>query len=251
MDKNQIVTLTLFRFAGFKNRWWAFQQMGFSKSRLRHISGMSFGKMLGSGRGNGFDKMPNFGVYALLGVWKYSDAAQQFFETPSFFSELSEKAAENWTVFLHTYTAHGKWAGAAPFQINTLYREGDPVAVLTRATIRVRHLWAFWKATPAVSHLVQRFPGKIFSIGIGELPLVQQVTFSLWENSQAMKAYAYESHLHHKVIQQTHQQGWFKEALFARFVPYATQGTWKGKNPLESYLHILTSRLEKPAPDCE
>ncbi len=250
MNKNQIVTLTFFRFVGFKNRWWAFQQMGFSKKRLRHLPGMSFGKMLGSGGGNGFDKMPNFGVYGLLGVWEDSDAAQHFFETPSFFGELGEKASEHWTIFLHTYAAHGKWEDVAPFQMNTTYREGDPVAVLTRATIRTRHLRAFWKATPAVSHSLEAFLGKIFAIGIGELPLVQQVTFSLWENSQAMKMYAYESHLHPKVIQQTHQQGWFKEALFARFVPYATQGTWEGKNPLENYLNI-SSMLEKPAPDCE
>lgn len=236
MTENQIVTLTFFRFEGFKNRWWAFTQMGISPWRLRHIAGMQVGKMLGSGSGNGFQIAPNFGVYGFLGIWDHPDAAQAFFATHPFFKQTAQKATEHWTIFLRTFTAHGKWDGIEPFQITETYREGDPIAVLTRATIRTRHLPYFWRFVPPVSHSIEQREGLLFSIGIGELPIVQQATFSLWENAQSMKAYAYQSRYHSEVVKKTREMGWYKEELFARFVPYATQGSWEGKNCLKSFL---------------
>lgn len=248
MVKDQIVTFTLFRFNGGRNRWWAFRQMGISRWLLQKVSGMQFGKMLGSGGGNGFSTFPNFGVYGFLGIWDNQDAAQQCFTNHPFFTEMVEKSTEHWTIFLRTFKAHGKWDVKEPFQITETYQEGDPVAVLTRATIRTRSLLSFWKNVPSVSQSIETAPGNIFSIGVGELPFVQQVTFSLWENSQAMKNYAYKSQFHSKVVKQTRQQGWFKEELFARFVPYATQGSWEKKNPLEKYL-LPTARTLAPDSD--
>ena len=68
MEK-QIVTVTLFRFKGFGNRFWAFGQMGRRPFQKGIADGLTFGKMLGTGSGNGFSIFPNFGVYGWLGVW--------------------------------------------------------------------------------------------------------------------------------------------------------------------------------------
>lgn len=235
MPNNQIVTFTLFRFNGWQRRWWAFRQMGLSPWLLKGIPGMQFGKMLGSGGGNGFRKTPHFGVYGLLCVWEHAAAADDFLNNHVFFRKMTTKATEHWTVFLHTCAVHGKWDGLEPFEISKTYQEGKPLAVLTRATIRTQYLWHFWRFVPPVSRSITQQNGLLFSIGIGELPIVQQATFSLWESSHSMKAYAYQSPHHSAVVKKTRQLGWYKEELFARFIPYATQGSWEGKNPLEKY----------------
>ncbi len=65
----QIVTITFFRYKGWKNKWWAFQQMGLAPEQLVTIPSLSFSKLLGSGAGKGFSVAPNFAVYGLLCVW--------------------------------------------------------------------------------------------------------------------------------------------------------------------------------------
>ena len=45
MEK-QIVTVTLFRFKGFGNRFWAFGQMGRRPFQKGIADGLTFGKML-------------------------------------------------------------------------------------------------------------------------------------------------------------------------------------------------------------
>ncbi len=229
MAENQIVTITFFRFEGFKNRFWAFRQMGLSPFLLKNITGLQFAKMLGSGGGNGFSSSPNWGVYGLLAVWKSEDFAQQFFATHFLFRKYLNQSSEHWTVFLRTVMAHGQWDGKAPFQITESPNDEQLVAVLTRATIRTQHLWRFWQFVPPVSRSVEHREGLLFSVGIGELPIIQQATFSLWKNSHYMKAYAYKSPHHSEVVKKTRELGWYKEELFARFLPYNEGGSWQGK----------------------
>jgi hypothetical protein len=48
-----------------------------------------------------------------------------------------------------------------------------------------------------------------------------------------MKAYAYRSRYHSEVVKKTRELGWYKEELFARFLPFDSAGTWHGGNPLK------------------
>lgn len=137
---------------------------------------------------------------------------------------------------MKTTKVHGQWDGVAPFTETVDYDKKKLVAVLTRATIQPRQLWRFWRFVPPVSASVEGRAGLIFSKGIGELPLIQQATFSLWEDSEKMLAYAYQSHYHKEVVQKTRELGWYKEELFSRFHPYAAEGSWKAGNPLADYL---------------
>jgi hypothetical protein len=91
------------------------------------------------------------------------------------------------------------------------------LGVLTRATIRPRHLRAFWRDVPAASRALEKAPGLVASIGVGELPLIRQATFSLWRDTEAMKRYAYGTAEHREVIERTRREGWYSEELFARF----------------------------------
>lgn len=228
--KQQTVTITLFRFEGI-NAFWIFGQMQKSLKGFQAVEGLEFFKLMGSGGKNGFSKMLNVNVYALLGVWESVQAAAAYFEKSGHFSEFRSRATEFWIIYMNTCKSHGKWSGRNPFQIIHPYESG-PIAVITRARIKFRFLRKFWSYVPSVSKNIADRGGSIFSIGIGEYPWLMQATFSLWKDEESMRDYAYRSKLHTEVIQKTRTLGWYSEELFANFVPSQTSGTWEGENPL-------------------
>lgn len=226
-----MVTFTLFRLNGWKNRWWAFRQMGLYPPILSTTDGLVFSKMVGSGAGNGFSILPNLGLYGLIAVWDNASSAQRFFENDATFQEFSQRGTYQ-TFYLHTLRTHGSWDGSNPFpETAEMLDKNEPIAVITRASINRKKLWQFWRYVPPVSASVKNFQQDLLiAVGIGELPLIQQATFSIWRNAEAMRRYAYQSPLHEDVVRQTHKRGWYTESLFARFKVYGFQGS--GENIL-------------------
>ncbi len=212
--------MSIFSFKGLRRRWRALQLMGLSPGMLKDVDGLQFGKMLGSGGGNGFSILPNFGVYALLGVWRDEAAAREFMAGGELFVECKKVSTGCRTFFMRTATVHGSWEGQSPFVVNAVAGPADPVCVITRATIARRHLWHFWRYVPPVSRSVIGREGLRYAIGIGELPIIQQATFSWWESNEAMQNYAYKSRHHSEVVRKTRELGWYSEELFARLAPY-------------------------------
>jgi hypothetical protein len=47
-----------------------------------------------------------------------------------------------------------------------------------------------------------------------------------------VRDFAYALGPHAAVIGRTRKEGWFGEECFARFVPYASAGSWDGTDPL-------------------
>lgn len=233
MSNVSITTITFFGFEGLSARWQAFRQMGLSPGELKDIPGMTFGKMLGTGSGQGFRMWPDWGVYGLLQCWENEEAAQLFFAGNEWWQRLLHLSSERWTTYMHNARAHGRWEGKEPFPQSVEYLEDRPVGVLTRATIARRHLWHFWARVARVSRAIHEISEQpLFSVGVGELPVVQQATFSFWRNSHEMKAYAYKNPYHKEVVMRTHKEGWYSEELFARFHPYRSEGRWRGPHPL-------------------
>ena len=121
-------------------------------------------------------------------------------------------------IHLEPYAGHGSW------DKNTFINQRKSgevpvgrIAVLTRATIRLSRLIAFWKAVPSASFQLDLHPGFIYSIGIGEIPLIKQATFSIWESESNMKEYAYKMRAHQEVIKRTRDENWYSEEMFLRF----------------------------------
>jgi len=228
MEQRQVVSMSLMRYEGLAARWWAFTQMGIGPGHLAGVDGLSFVKLMGSGGRNGFGIRPNWGVYALLGVWDTTEKAQAFFSTHSWWQAVDGHTREHCTFFLQTTTAHGCWDGRMPFDKTTNFDPTQPVAVITRATIYPSQMARFWRYSRTVSASLEDHPAARLSIGVGEWPLIQQATFSLWNSGEDMLRYAYKSRQHREVVQKTRELGWYKEELFARFVPTAVVGSWEG-----------------------
>lgn len=235
---SSITTLTLFRFPSLLNKTWAFGQMQFAHSSLRKIAGLNFYKLMGSGRDLGFSPFPDWGVYGLLCVWESEKAAEDFFSNSKIFQRYEAKTSEQWTVYMRPTHSKGLWSGGNPFTASTDLDSANPlVAVVTRATIKINKLVKFWKYVPISQRPIQQgCPGLIYTKGIGEAPLVQMATFSIWENATALKNFAYNSPEHQEAIKKTRQIDWYKEEMFTRFQPYRSVGNWGGENLLAQYL---------------
>ncbi|MFN3663572.1 spheroidene monooxygenase [Yoonia sp.] len=225
----QIVTLSFFRFAGPLARAWALIMMGGARLPLSRTPDIGFWKLCGSGTGEGFTPVPNTAVYAVLATWPDLATAQTRTKA-GIFARYSDKATEHWTVFLQTQSARGAWAGQMPFVPSTATTLG-PLAALTRATIKPRILARFWRRVPNISAMIGKDTNVIFKIGIGEVPMLHQVTFSIWPSEVAMASFA-RTGPHADAIRAVRDEGWFAEELYARFAVHSDAGTWNGISPL-------------------
>ncbi len=235
---SSITTLTLFRFSGLWNKMWAFGQMQFAHSHIRKTPGLNFYKLMGSGREPGFNPLPDWSVYALLCNWENENAANDFFQQADVFRQYQAHTSEQWTIFMKPLHAKGLWSGINPFTPSVDLDETNPlIAVITRATIRTNKLVQFWRYVP-ISQLpiLKGCKGLIYTKGIGEAPLVQMATFSIWQSLEDLKNFAYNSPEHKEAILKTHRIDWYKEEMFARFQPYRSLGSWGGQYLLSPYL---------------
>ncbi len=226
----QIVTLSFYRFSGVLARAWALGMMGAARLPLSRTTDIGFWKLCGSGTGEGFTPVPNTAVYAILATWPDAETARKRTQT-GVFARYIRRATENWTVFLQTQTARGQWSGKTPFQPDTNLTNG-PLAALTRATIKPRTLARFWGRVPNISKMIGQDPNVAFKIGIGEVPMLHQVTFSIWPSEKAMAAFA-RTGPHADAIRAVRDEGWFREELYVRFSVHSDRGTWNGTSPLK------------------
>ena len=99
--------------------------------------------------------------------------------------------------------------------------------------MKLPHVLAFWRRVPNISATIAEQDQLLFKIGVGEVPWLHQVTFSIWRDRQAMEAFAYRG-FHAEAIEQVRKNGWFNEELFARFRVLHAEGIWEGGEPLAS-----------------
>ncbi|MGF1508063.1 MAG: spheroidene monooxygenase [Myxococcota bacterium] len=246
----KVTTISFFRFEGLWNRFWAFVQVQLSKGRLRRQPGVVFGKIMGTGTGEGFHPWPNFSVYAVLATWESWEAARQGLEHGALHQSYERHASEGWHVYLSAVRATGSWDREKPFPIG---RPIDgairrPLGILTRASIGWRHVLAFWRSVPRISASVADRPGLRFKIGMGESPVFHLTTFSIWDSQRVMRCFAYENGPHRDGMLAARRRGWFAEDLFARFEVLDSVGTFQGRDPLAASLTALPSSCAGPEP---
>ena len=207
----------------------AFAHLAFGRFVLSRTPGLRFCKVLGSGRNAGFLPTPSWTHQGLFCAFDDDASADAFLAGPSILlTSIRGHACELFTAKLRAYASRGLWSGVAPLQITKGPPTG-PIASLTRASIKPGKARAFWKHAPPSEISLHAAEGCLLAAGIGELPLLRQATFTIWETETAMERYA-RSGAHLAAIRDAHANGYFTESLFARFIPYAMTGCWAGRS---------------------
>lgn len=227
-----VVTLDLHRFDSVSARLWVVAQMGAARLPLMRMGrrGLTFWKLCGSGAGEGFDARPATRHWAILAVWE-SAAAAEAGRARAPFALWRARADEHFACTMRAVSARGAWSGRAPFAPGPAPADG-PMAVLTRGTVRGRHLARFWRRVPGISAAIGADPAVMLKIGIGEVPWLHQVTFSIWPDAAEMARFARGDTPHGRAIAAVRAGDWFAEELYARFAVIAAQGTWQGRDPM-------------------
>jgi spheroidene monooxygenase len=229
----QTVSLSLFRFDGLPARLWVLGQMGAARISFARMPDVGFWKLCGSGTGEGFTPKPNWGVWAILAAWPDGATARKYVGEAGVYKRWRSHARESWTVYLDPISVRGQWSGKAPFS-----GEAAPVddtralAVLTRASLKPSKMLRFWNRVPDISSVIGADPNVMFKIGIGELPLLHQVTFSIWPDAASMAKFARGDGPHGRAICAVREGDWFAEELYARFAVTGSTGQWGGRDPL-------------------
>ena len=263
-----VTSITLFRFPGILTKMWA---IGFGQLETRfHLANtreIKFSKLLGTGTRDGFHPYPKFSVYGILAVWPSFEAAQEGIRSSQAFKRPRKLASEDWTLYMSASRCRGLWSGKSPFGDSNnnkkLYEGCGLTAVLTRATIKARHIPDFWRQVPAISRDISEHQGMLFKIGLGEIPWLHQATFTVWRDNVALDNFAYQG-AHGAAVGKVHAGDWFKEQLFARFDVLGAEGHWQdadelaelatisdysiGPNKLQQSFHKTKELYRPPAP---
>jgi heme-degrading monooxygenase HmoA len=223
-----LVTLTVNRYAPPDLRA-GMRRMATDHAHLRGLPGLTFYRLLGTGRGAQLSLSVDLCRWARFAVWQ-SRAAFELFEDSPWRRQEREGAAHSTTLLLSPLRWHGRWAGAEPLGRAAAHAPSGecPIAVLTRAVIRPSRLAAFWRAVPGTQVSLPAQPGLISALGLGEWPVLQQATFSVWQDEASLRAYAYQGHAHRSAIARTRKENWYSEELFARFEVSEVRGEWEG-----------------------
>lgn len=209
----------------------ALARLGLDRWRLPRVPGLVFWRLLGAGRGaDTAAGSADLRRTALFARWEREEALDAFLASP--LARRWDDAEEAYTVRLRALGGAGRWRGVDVLDGLVEGDPGGPVAVLTRADVRLRHWPTFVHAGRAVAPEARAAPGLLRVVGIGEAPVLRQATFSLWRSAADVQAFAYRMPRHADVVRRTRAEGWYGEALFARFEPYASEGTWAGADPL-------------------
>jgi hypothetical protein len=173
---------------------------------------------------------------ALIAFWDDDSDLDRFLLE----SELGATFASGWHVRLEPLRAWGSWPGL-PDDLpkpRTVEHDG-PVAVLTMGRTRPNRLPAFLRTSAKAESAAVAAPGLIWGTALVRPPFV--ATCSLWESSDASRAYAYTAgHAHNDAIAKGRAKPFHYQEAFVRFRPYASVGHLDGRNPLpESALATL------------
>src|SRR4051794_31654707 len=167
---------------------------------------------------------PQLGRVGLLAAWEDDAALDAFLAS----DPLAQRLAGGSHVRLEPLRASGSWR--APPELSAPERpvdDDEPLAVLTLRPLRLSPTLPLPRTSARAEGQAVADPAVQFSTGLARPPGLV-ATFSLWRRAAAMKDYAYgRAGTEHLAAIRAHRaRAFHHESLFARFRPYAQQGTW-------------------------
>lgn len=222
----------------------AMRHLGLGRRALARTDGLVFWRLLGTGDGAHTGPGADLARTALFALWRSADRLDEFVAAPTW----GDDVVEHWHTRLHAAGGHGTWRGrpvldqitpALGSVSGSTDREatrdvGGPVAIITRADVRLGAWRPFRAAGDPVDGELQRADGLLAVVGIGEAPVGRLGTFSLWRSMADARTFA-STPKHRSVVADTRRGRWYTEELFARFQPYDWEGRWDGRDPLAGF----------------
>jgi heme-degrading monooxygenase HmoA len=173
---------------------------------------------------------PRFRRVALVAAWE-SDAA---FEEFAGGDPLAAQLSPGWQVRLQPLHVYGAWSRLPGLPKGEVEVGSDePVAVLTLGRPRLRRLRPFLKASAGAEAEAVANSDVLALTGLARPPRLV-ATFSLWRNVEAMRSYARgrSDGGHPTATRADRANPFHHESAFIRFRPYASRGSWDGRDPL-------------------
>lgn len=191
--------------------------VGADRWEAASASGSCFAKVLGTSKAHTTRTSVELRRWALFATWRDRDFYESFIETSQLLRRW-HSAGDVRTALLQPLSAKGSWGGSQLINADASQRPvGKQTAVLTRAWVKPRHWLTFSRSIEPVDTHLRTQQGCSFSMGMGEWPIGEQATFSIWDSPEALEAFAYKGGAHSEVVRRRYQEGWYGEEVFARF----------------------------------
>lgn len=169
------------------------------------------------------------GPVGMIAAWESDEALEEFSRRHS----VARPFASGWEVRLRPLRVSGAWAGMPGLPEHPLpVEDSEPIGILTLGRLRLRRTSAFRRSAGPAEAAALASPALLAGIGLARLPRLV-ATFTLWGQAAAMRAFAYTGGAPHRAaIDADRSRPFHHESAFVRFRPYASRGSWDGRDPL-------------------
>jgi len=180
-----------------------------------------------------------FGRIGMIAAWESDAALDDFLRL----HPVAHHLAGGWRVRLEPLRVFGAWAGMPGLPARALpVADEEPVGILTLGQLRLRRIGAFRRAAGPAEAAAIDDPALLAGTGLARPPRLV-ATFSLWRSSAAMREYATGAGGSHRAaVAADRERPFHHESAFVRFRPYASRGSWDGRDPLAGLTAAATGQ---------
>jgi hypothetical protein len=199
------------------------------------VPGMSYAEPTFTAPLGGRVPRPNPRRIGLIAAWE-DDAALDRFLTGN---PLAEPFAKGWHTRLEPLRCFGSWPEMPGLPTKELpMGDEEPVVVLTLGRLRFLRTRPFLKSSAPAERDAVLNPAMVASTGLARLARPRLVsTFSIWRSAAAMREYAFgKAGPHQAAVRADRATPFHHRSAFVRFRPYASQGSWDGRDPLAALI---------------
>jgi hypothetical protein len=214
------------------------------KLRPEAVPGLLYAETTVTAPQGGGGRLPFFpGRFGLIAAWEKDDALDDFLRSDH---PIAGRLVAGWHARLEPLRVSGAWPAIPGLPERQLaVADEEPVAVLTLGRPRLMRLRPFLRSAAAAEAEVAEAPGLLASIGLARPPRLVS-TFSLWSSAAGMREYSYRNGgTHMAAVKADRERPFHHESAFIRFRPYASAGSWDGRDPLVA---TASSKAVSPLP---
>ena len=211
--------------------WLQAQRLLFQRLDSTQVPGLTYAEpALAAPLGNRIPR-PHPGRIGLIAAWEDDAALDRFLAGNRF----AQRLANGWHTRLEPLRCFGSWSGLPGLPTKELpVGDEEPVAALTLGRLRLLRTRPFLQAGAPAEHDAVENPAVVAVTGFARPARPRLVsTFSIWRSAAAMRDYAFgKSGSHQAAVKADRARPFHHESAFVRFRPYASQGSWDGRDPL-------------------